>query len=136
MEVLFNNKPASPHKMILIVVYRFMKTFCELFHKYFDGNWINKIFPAIMIFIMIATLVKYGLIQDFKRRSSDHLFLVETENIKSVEKALRDATFQEIIKEKIAEDKYKITVRCPPEKVGSIRILINNMSKMFVNNTK
>lgn len=98
-------------------------------------EWINnkKIFPIVMILIMAFTLGKYILIQDFKNRSSDHFFLVDKENIDSVEKALREITFQEIRKEKISENEYKITVKCPPDKVRSIKILINNIIKMTTN---
>lgn len=84
-------------------------------------------FPTVMVTIMAATLLRYGMILDFRNRSSEHHFFVESEDIDSVEKAIRGATFQDVKKERIAEDKYIIVVSCPPEKIGYIMGVIQKM---------
>lgn len=84
-------------------------------------------FPLIMIAIMLATLARYGTIQDYRRRSSDYRLVVESTDIESLERAIRGATFQEVDSERIDDDRYVIVVKCPPEKIGYIMGVIQKM---------
>lgn len=78
------------------------------------------IFPVVMIAIMIATIHRYNTIREFKKGSSEHSILVEAEDIESLERAVRNATFQDMDYERISGGGYRIVLRCPPEKLASI----------------
>lgn len=80
-----------------------------------------------MAIIMAATLIRYNSIQDFKSRSLEHSITVEASDISSLEREIREATFQNVDHEMISENRYKIIVRCPPEKLGSIFGLIQRL---------
>lgn len=87
----------------------------------------NLIFPLIMVALGIATLARYSAIQNFRSRSTDHQIVVETGDIESVQRAIRDATFQPVESELISGDKYRIVVRCPPDKVGYVLGLMQRL---------
>lgn len=87
-----------------------------------------------MLLLTAATVFRYGEIQDFKKRSSEHLFLIEAKDIVSVEKALRNATFQDVEMRRISDDRYSIVLKCPPDNVGHMMNLIQRLGgKRFDN---
>lgn len=73
-----------------------------------------------MMVIMAVTLVRYRFIQDFRDRSSEHRFIVESKDIYSLERAIKGATYQDVESERLSDDTYRIVVKCPPEKIGYI----------------
>lgn len=85
------------------------------------------VFPLIMLLLGFATVARYSAIQSFRSKSKDHPMVVETGDIEAVERALRGATFQPIEMELISGDRYRIVVRCPPDKIGYISSLIHRM---------
>lgn len=84
-------------------------------------------FPFVMVTICLLTVFRYASVREFRERSVPHGIVVESENIDAVEEALRGATFQPVNREKISENKYLITVRCPPESMGGISKIINRL---------
>lgn len=85
------------------------------------------IFPAVMILIMAATLYRYNTIREFRNGSSKYEILVKVNDIESLGKAVRAATFQDVAYEKVSEGKYRIVLRCPPEKLPSVLRVIQRL---------
>lgn len=95
------------------------------------GRSSRFIFPAVMIVIMTATLHRYNTINQFKKGSSEHIVLVQSDDIESLEKAVRNATFQDVDYERVSGG-YRLVLRCPPEKLSSvIRIIQRSGAKQI-----
>jgi len=90
-------------------------------------TFLRYAFPIIMLTITIATAIRYGSIQDFRKRSTEHQITIEASDIRSLERALRSATFQEVGLERISENRYRIVIRCPPDDMGSIFGLLQRL---------
>lgn len=84
-------------------------------------------FPVVMAVLMVLTAFRYSVVQDFKQRSGKHQFIVEAEDLDSVKKAIRDATYQPVESEMISEGKYRLVVRCPSDSVGLVTGLMQRM---------
>jgi hypothetical protein len=80
-----------------------------------------------MALLTSATVARFWTIQDFKKRSSEHSILVEAHDIDHVVKALRDATFQDVERERVEGDRYRMVVRCPPDSLNSVVGLIQRL---------
>lgn len=85
------------------------------------------VFPVVMVLLGVASFARYAAIQNFRSRSTNHQMVVETGDIESVQRAIRDATFQPVESELISGDRYRIVVRCPPDKVGYVSGLIQRL---------
>lgn len=75
-------------------------------------------FPAVMIFIMVATVFRYESV--VRGRGSEHRFEVEVKDLDSVVRAMRDATLCPVHVENISGDRYSLVVRCPKDRVGAL----------------
>jgi hypothetical protein len=84
-------------------------------------------FPAVMLALTALTLFRYNSIQDFKRRSSEYRITIESTDIESLERAIKEATFQDVEYERISGGRYKLLVKCPPDNLGSLFNLIQRL---------
>lgn len=87
-------------------------------------------FALVMGVLTVATAVRYGAVRRFVDSSREYSFVVEADeaSLGRMKSGLRGATFQGVEGEAIEDGLYRITVRCPPDKVGAIWSLINRMS--------
>lgn len=83
-------------------------------------------FPFLMLFLGALTFVKYQEIKNFKERSQEYSFVISAnpEKISSLKNDLANFTYQNVIEEEIADNNYKITIRCPPDKMRFVYKLL------------
>jgi hypothetical protein len=88
-------------------------------------------FAIAMCVLTLATAYRYGSVRRFVDRSREYSFVVEMDEagMMRMKSDLRGATFQGVEGEAIDDGLYRITVRCPPDKVGLVWSLINRMSE-------
>ena len=77
-----------------------------------------------MAALAALTFSRYRSIQDFRNRSFEHQITVQSSDINSLERAIEEATFQDVQYERISGDRYRMIVRCPPDNLGSLFGLI------------
>jgi len=83
-------------------------------------------FALVMCLITLVTAYRYGLVRDFVRCSREYSFVVEADGdtLSRMKSDLEDATFQRVEETMIEDGVYRITVKCPPDKVGSLWSLL------------
>lgn len=88
-------------------------------------------FALLMGVLTVATAVRYASVRRFVDSSREYSFVVEVDeaSIDRMKSGLREATFQGVDGEALEDGLYRITVRCPPDKVGAVWSLINRMSE-------
>jgi hypothetical protein len=71
---------------------------------------------------MLFTLLRYAEIRNFESKSKEYSFVVEGEfaDVSAMKADLRNRTRQPVDEELITDGKYKLTFRCPPEKIGFV----------------
>ena len=85
------------------------------------------VFPVVMTVLTAATAARFWSIQDFKKRSQEYRIVVESKNIDNVAKAIQDATFQDVDRELVDGNRYRIVVRCPPDSLNSVMGMIQRL---------
>lgn len=80
-------------------------------------------FPVVMCLLAILTVAKYRSIVHFKSESREYSFVVSADKseISGVKSRLQNYTYQSVDDEMIEEGLYRLTVRCPPDKIGFIK---------------
>ncbi len=83
-----------------------------------------------MFFLMLLTLWRYAEIRDFESKSKEHSFVVEGEfiNVSAMKADLRNLTRQPVEEEIVTDGQYKLTFRCPPEKIGSVLSMLDKFN--------
>lgn len=89
----------------------------------------DLVFPLIMCALTLATVYRYGTVREFIRDSREYTFVVEADSceVSRIKSGLAGATFQPVEGEMVEDGVYRITVRCPPEKVGSVWSLLGRL---------
>lgn len=83
-------------------------------------------FPIIMCLITLVTVYRYGAIKQFLQNSQEYTFVVKADenSVGKMKSELEVATFQEVTQEKMDEETYKLTIKCPPDKIGRISMML------------
>jgi len=83
-----------------------------------------------MCLLTVLTIAKYRSIVLFKNESREFTFVVSADKseISGVKSKLENYTYQSVDDEMIEEGLYKLTVRCPPDKIGFIKGLVLKFS--------
>lgn len=69
-------------------------------------------------------------IAKFKDASIDHTLTLEaSSNIEEIQKKLENITYQPVLVESIGQNKYRILLRCPPDKYDQISGWIKKKSE-------
>lgn len=82
-------------------------------------------FIVIMTVLMTATSVRFYQIDRFKKSSEKFSVVVSEESFKKVKSGLEDITFQPVEEELLDDGSYRLTFRCPPEKLQNLWRLID-----------
>jgi hypothetical protein len=87
-------------------------------------------FPLMMFLLTALTVAKYRSIVAFKNESQEFTFVVSADKaeISGVKSKLENYTYQPVEDEMVEEGLYRITVRCPPEKIGLIKGMLLKFS--------
>ena len=93
-------------------------------------------FALVMCFLTVLTAFRYGSVRRFVEQSREYSFVVDADasSLERMKADLRGATFQGVEGEAMEDGRYRLTVRCPPDKVGFIWSLINRKSDDGVEN--
>lgn len=89
----------------------------------------NIFFPLIMLTLGFLTFLKYKEIKTFHEQSKDYTFIVSANQskISSIKENLQNYTYQTVYEEKLEEGNYKITVKCPPDKIKFINKIVDKL---------
>ena len=87
-------------------------------------------FPLMMFLLTVLTVAKYSSIVSFKSRSEEFTFVVSADKaeISGVKSKLENYTYQPVEDEMVEEGLYRLTVRCPPDKIGLIKGMLIKFS--------
>lgn len=93
-------------------------------------NLQKVLFFTLMIALSILTLLKYNKIIDFKQNSINYTIIIEADekDISNIKANIQDITYQQVAEEKIEDGKYKIKIKCPPERFNSVKIFLKSKS--------
>ena len=85
------------------------------------------VFPLLMCFLTLATVYRYGVVKKFVESSQEYSFVVEADDVRlsQIKSELQGVTFQKVEQEMIEDGVYRITVKCPPDKVGLLWLLLD-----------
>lgn len=88
-------------------------------------------FAAAMCVATVVAAYRYGEIKNFLRESREYTFVVKGDEceVGQMMSHLEDATFQRVDQERVAEGTYRLTVKCPPDKVNRISNMLIRMSE-------
>lgn len=88
-------------------------------------------FPVVMCLLTVLTVAKYRSIVAFKNESEEFTFVVSVDKseISDVKNRIQNYTFQAVDDEMIGDGLYKLTVRCPPDKIGFIKNMMSRFSE-------
>jgi hypothetical protein len=99
------------------------------------SNLNRYLFPFLMFSLMLITLLKYSEIRDseirdFKSNSKEHSFVVEGKfvDISAMKADLMNRTHQPVDEELVTDGQYKLTFRCPPEKIGLVFSMLDKFN--------
>lgn len=90
----------------------------------------DLLFPLVMCLLTLATVYRYGAVRRFIDESREYTFVLAADegSISRIKADLRGATFQRVDEESVEDGVYRITVRCPPDKLGRMWLLLGRMS--------
>jgi len=83
-------------------------------------------FPLAMFLLTALTVAKYRSIVVFKNESREFTFVVSADKsaMSGVKSKLENYTYQPVEDEMVEEGLYRLTFRCPPDKIGLIKGMI------------
>lgn len=92
----------------------------------------NLFFPILMILLATLTFVKYNNIKIFKEESQEYSFVlsIDSNKLNSIKADLQNMTYQIVENEPTADGRYKLTFRCPPDRIKFFKEYL----KQFNNN--
>jgi hypothetical protein len=96
---------------------------CRLYREALKGGRLKRYaFAILMILLMSITIWRYAEIIDFEARSKEHSFVVSGDlaDVSAMKADLQNITRQPVEDEFMTDGSYRLTFRCPPEKVGSV----------------
>ncbi len=84
-----------------------------------------------MIFMVLLTIMKYVEITNFRDKSQEYSFVLDGNNtqISALKADLQTLTFQEVKEEILEDGKYRLTFRCPPDRIKNI---LNNIDEQQI----
>lgn len=87
-------------------------------------------FPLAMFLLTALTVAKYRSIVVFKNDSREFTFVVSADKsaMSGVKSKLENYTYQPVEDEMVEEGLYRLTVRCPPDKIGLVKGMILKFS--------
>lgn len=90
---------------------------------------VTKVFIFLMFFLSTLTVAKYAHICYIKSKSKDFAFVVEAnrEQIYNLKLNIQEITYQHVDEEEIEEGKYRLRIKCPPERMNHIWPLLSKI---------
>lgn len=87
----------------------------------------SYIFAVAMCLIASMTVYRYVEISRFREKSVEYDFVVSAgePEMADIKSRLRGMTFQSVDDEIIDEGIHRLTVRCPPDKIGIVKELLS-----------
>ena len=84
-----------------------------------------------MCALTIATAWRYASIMESNRGTEVYSFLVQTdsEGFSKIASGLEGSACREVEGEKVADGLYRLTVRCPPDKMDSVWVFIKGFRR-------
>lgn len=84
-----------------------------------------------MCSLTIATAWRYVAIAESNRGTKVYNFLVETdsEGFSKIASKLEDSVCRNVKGEEVADGLYRLTVRCPPDKIDSVWVFIKGFRR-------
>jgi len=94
------------------------------------SNLKRYLFSSLMLALMLITLLKYADIRDFKSKSKEYSFVVEGKfvDVSAMKADLMNRTHQPVDEEIVTDGQYKLTFRCPPEKIGFVFSMLDKFN--------
>ena len=79
-------------------------------------------FPLVMCLLTAATAWRYGSIVDSNKGTKVYSFLLETDRdgFSRIASGLEGSVCREVGGEEVSDGLYRLTVRCPPDKVSTV----------------
>ena len=77
-----------------------------------------------MAFLTLATSIRLYQIDKFKRKSENFAVVVSQQDFLKVKSELENITYQPVDGEELEDGSYRLTFRCPPEKIQNLLSLI------------
>lgn len=119
------------HRLSMVPFYLRRRFFARpsLGHIYRFMQSRGFVFPVIMCLLTVATVVGYSRIVDLRRLGQEYNFVVRTdsEGVSEIRAHLADNDFCRVEEVEISEGLYRITFRCPADKVGAMWSVINRI---------
>lgn len=83
-------------------------------------------FPFLMIVLGSMTIFRYSEIKRFRDQSREYSFVIrgDVSEIALIGENLRNFTYQPVDNQLVEEGTYKFTFRCPPDKIGIVRQML------------
>ncbi len=97
-------------------------------HIYFDMK-VTRVFIFLMIFLSVLTVAKYRKIYYIKSNSKEFTFVIEGDEkkISNLKLNIQEITYQQVDEEKIEEGKYRLRIKCPPDRINYIWSLLSKI---------
>lgn len=86
----------------------------------------NYSFVALMLLLASLTFFKYKEISDFRSKSEEFTFVVagDDSSVAAAAGRLQHLTYQNVEKEPMDGGRYRLRIKCPPDKIGGIKSLL------------
>lgn len=86
-------------------------------------------FVLLMIVFSVLTLAKYREISRIKSNSKEFTFIIsgEEKEVFNLKSNIQGITYQPVYEEKIESGKYRLKIKCPPEKMHFIFNLLSRV---------
>ena len=83
-----------------------------------------------MCFLSVLTVLKYKQINNFKANSTEYSVIVaiDKDKIEAIKKDIEMMTYNSVSEEKMENGRYRLKIKCPPEKLPNIKMFILNKS--------
>lgn len=102
--------------------------------KFINQLWWSLAVLVFFVVVLGVLSVREARILYYKNNSVDCSFVVRnTSNIEMVEKGLEERTNQPVYAEKINNNTFRVSFKCPPEDTGNTRSWLRNRFAVEVN---
>lgn len=80
-----------------------------------------------MVLMTMLTVLRFFEIENFKKNSKEYAIVLDDNyDISGVKSYLQDFTFQEVLEEELDGGRYRLVIKCPPDRFKNILNKINN----------
>jgi hypothetical protein len=88
-------------------------------------------FAFLMLALTAVTAYRYSSIESFRRGSADYSLIIRAEEseVPEIKSEIRGLTFQPVGDESVKDGFYRITFRCPPDKLGGVWKVLSKFSE-------